>query len=201
MGRGFHDAEWLRQEQALLERARRGEREAMGELYQAFARPLYASVLMPRLGDPQAAEDALAETFTTAFQRLDDFESRGKSVWSWLCRIATNKAIDQHRARSRQGKALQGYHALLAPPGQTADEAEEALARRIDHADLALRVSQTLERINPRYQRALQLRFFEGRSRDECAAAMEVKLGTFDVLLLRALRAFRKLWLAEGEEG
>lgn len=201
MGRGFHDAEWLRQEQALLGRARQGDREAMGELYQVFARPLYASVLMPRLGDPQAAEDALAETFTTAFQKLDDFESQGRSVWSWLCRIATNKAIDQHRARSRQGKALQSFQALLAPLGSAAQDTEEALARRIDHAELTRRVGQTLEQINPRYRRALKLRFFEGRSRDECTAALELKLGTFDVLLLRALRAFRKHWLAEGEEG
>ena len=29
---------------------------------------------------------------------------------------------------------------------------------------------------------------------EECAAAMDVKLGTFDVLLLRALRSFRKEW-------
>jgi DNA-directed RNA polymerase specialized sigma24 family protein len=34
----------------------------------------------------------------------------------------------------------------------------------------------------------------DDKSREECAAAMNVKLGTFDVLLLRALRAFRKEW-------
>ena len=51
-----------------------------------------------------------------------------------------------------------------------------------------------LEAINPRYRRAIELRFLEDKSREECAGAMEVKLGTFDVLLLRALRAFRKEW-------
>jgi len=202
MGREFQDEAWLRQEQALLERARQGEQEAMGELYQAFAGPLYQGVLLPRLGDPQAAEDALADTFTAAFQKLHGFESRGQSLWSWLCRIAANKAIDQHRARARTGKALQSYEGLLAPLAPAAGDAEEALARRIDHAELARRVGQTLEQLNPRYCRALQLRFFEGRSRTECAAAMDVRLGTFDVVLLRALRAFRKLWLeGEGEEG
>ena len=55
-----------------------------------------------------------------------------------------------------------------------------------------------LARLNPRYRRALELRFFEERSRQECAAALEVKLGTFDVLLLRALRAFRKEWDHDG---
>ncbi|GAB5540802.1 MAG: hypothetical protein SangKO_005620 [Sandaracinaceae bacterium] len=57
-------------------------------------------------------------------------------------------------------------------------------------------VSAVLERINPRYARAISLRFFEDRSREECAAGLDVKIGTFDVVLLRALRAFRKEWEA-----
>ncbi len=56
-------------------------------------------------------------------------------------------------------------------------------------------VATALARINPRYRRALELRFFEDQDRDRCAAALEVKIGTFDVLLLRALRAFRAAWL------
>jgi RNA polymerase sigma-70 factor (ECF subfamily) len=48
--------------------------------------------------------------------------------------------------------------------------------------------------LNARYRRAIELRFVEEFSREECAAALDVKIGTFDVLLLRALRAFRKEW-------
>jgi len=50
--------------------------------------------------------------------------------------------------------------------------------------------------MNPRYKRAIELRFLEERTRQECADVLEVKLGTFDVVLLRALRAFRKEWEA-----
>ena len=45
-------------------------------------------------------------------------------------------------------------------------------------------------------RRALELRFFEERARPECAEALGVKIGTFDVVLLRALRAFRREWTA-----
>jgi DNA-directed RNA polymerase specialized sigma24 family protein len=51
-----------------------------------------------------------------------------------------------------------------------------------------------LASVNPRYRRAIELRFLDDRSREDCARLMEVKLGTFDVLLLRALRAFRQQW-------
>ena len=53
-----------------------------------------------------------------------------------------------------------------------------------------------MDEINPRYKRALTLRFLEDRPRVECAELLEVKVATFDVLLLRALRAFRERWQA-----
>ena len=55
-------------------------------------------------------------------------------------------------------------------------------------------IEQVLETINPRYKRAIGLRFFEGRERADCAQELGVKLGTFDVVLLRALKAFRAQW-------
>ena len=55
-------------------------------------------------------------------------------------------------------------------------------------------MTAALGAINPRYSRALTLRFLEDRPRADCAALLDVKLGTFDVLLLRAVRAFRAQW-------
>ena len=55
-------------------------------------------------------------------------------------------------------------------------------------------MTQVLQALNPRYRRAIELRFLEEHPRERCAQLMEVKLGTFDVVLLRALRAFRKNW-------
>ena len=54
-----------------------------------------------------------------------------------------------------------------------------------------------LSRINPRYRRAIELRFFEEQPREACAQALDVQIGTFDVVLLRALRAFRAAWLED----
>src|SRR5689334_21241613 len=65
------DPEWLRREAELLDRARRGDRDAFGELYRTFAAPLFAKCLLPRLGDRAAAEDALAESFRSLLDHLD----------------------------------------------------------------------------------------------------------------------------------
>jgi len=194
----FQDPGWLKKERRLIARARRGDREAFGALYRTFAAALYRRVLLPKLQDPASAEDALAETFVTAWQRLDTYEDRGLSLFSWLARIAANKAIDVHRGRGRADRASASLERLVEPLCAPVPGEDEDLVRQLDAPALRAKVAATLERLRPRYRRAIELRFLPGRSRTECAEALGVKLGTFDVLLLRALRAFRKEWDHDG---
>lgn len=176
-----------------MERAQRGDRAAFAELYDAFAEPLYARVLLPRLGSPGAAEDALAETFRRAMETIGGYECREVSVWYWLARIAANQANDVHRRAARDGRILVGFDNLtqmlmdgVAPERDVLRNEARERARRI--------VPVVLARLNERYRRAIELRFFEDREREECAALLDVRVRTFDVVLLRALRAFRREW-------
>jgi RNA polymerase sigma-70 factor (ECF subfamily) len=187
-------AKRLRWERGVLERVRRGEATAFGELYRAYAATLYRQVLYPALGNRTAAEDALAETFRTALQRLGQFESNDVSIYFWLARIAKNKATDMHRAKNVTRRALANFERLLAPSEAVSTTPEGDLDQARGLHDMRQQVERALGQINERYAQALRLRFLEDRSREECATALEVKLGTFDVLLLRALRAFRKHW-------
>ena len=134
----------------------------------------------------------LAETFARVVERLGGYQDRGGTIWSWIVAIAANLAQDHHREQARAGRRLAGFEALLVPllgdAGAPNDEAP-------DTDKLRARVATVLAGLNSRYRRALELRFFEDCERVDCAAQMDVKLGTFDVLLLRALRAFRTAWV------
>jgi RNA polymerase sigma-70 factor (ECF subfamily) len=173
----------------------RGEREAFAELYRAFAPRLYSQVLMPKLGNAHAAEDALSETFSALLEHAARLDVGERSVFHWLARVASNKAIDMHRKKARTRRSLASFESLLAPLLEPVDPLAEG-----EHQATRLRaqktVGQVLDALNPRYRRALELRFLQEQSRERCAEVMELKLGTFDVLLLRALRAFRKQWEA-----
>ena len=181
-------------ERECLERASRGDTAAVGELYDAFAERLYERVLMPVLGNPSAAEDALAETFRVAFQRLADFQPGNVSIYYWLARIAKNKALDMHRARKVSGRVLANFESLIEPLCPPHASPEELLEREVSRHRLGEAVQATLGEINERYREAILLRFLQDLPRETCAEQLGVKLGTFDVLLLRALRAFRKRW-------
>lgn len=193
-------AEELSWQKRWVKRAKRGDRRAFAELYRRYSGPLYSRILMPRLGNREAAEDALSETFRTVLERLEQFEDRGKGIWPWLARIAVNKANDQHRRHARSDKALTSFEHLIGPLASAPLEPESMVETAQRQGQLAERVQEVLSVINPRYTRAISLRFLEQRSRTDCAQHLEVKLGTFDVVLLRALRSFRAAWDRELSE-
>jgi RNA polymerase sigma-70 factor, ECF subfamily len=175
-------------------RALAGDRAAFAALYAAYAPGIYRSVLMPKLGQAAAAEDALSETFRAAFEKLAQFEPRGSSIYFWLARIAENKALDLLRASAVTGRAivnLQAHFVDLSPEPPGA----EALLSGFQHEQrLRGRLSQCLAELNPRYRRVIELRFYAEQEREICAQQLQVSVSTFDVLLLRALRALRKQW-------
>ncbi|MDH5493649.1 MAG: hypothetical protein OEY14_16970, partial [Myxococcales bacterium] len=107
--------ERLRWERRCIERVLSGEASAFGELYREYAPLLFSRILMPRLGNRAAAEDALAETFRTGLEKLHQFDPRKVSVYFWFARIAGNKAMDMHRVKARTSRALTNFEGLLAP--------------------------------------------------------------------------------------
>ncbi len=190
----LNEPQRLAWERQILARAATGERAAWSALYDQFANLLFSRVLMPKLGNRAAAEDALSETFRTAIERIEQFEPRGASVYFWLARIAANKATDMFRARGVSSRAVVNMEAQLLPLLDSPITPEHALDCKKQYTAVGERLGSCLQRINPRYRRAIELRFFEELSREQCAVELDVKLGTFDVLLLRALKALRKQW-------
>jgi RNA polymerase sigma factor (sigma-70 family) len=178
----------------LLRRARSGERGALATLYRTYAPPVFSRVLLPKLGNKEAAEDALSETFRLAFERLAQFEQRDTSIFFWLSRIATNKAMDMHRAKRVTGRAIVNLEAQVGVLFEAPATPDALLSGELQRREFAGRLEQALGELNPRYRMALELRFFQELSREDCAARMEVKVATFDVLLLRATKALRKQW-------
>lgn len=190
------DSGW---ESRCLDEIRRGSRRAFSELYEAYAPRLYSHILLPRLGNAAAAEEALAETFRAALEHFGGYERQPGGIFRWLTTIAMNKATDIHRERARTGKALASFESLVAP---LREGPEGIVERRLDQQRLRVAVADVLAQIPPRYRRAIELRLLEDLPRADCADRMEITVGNFDVLLLRALRAFRQAWVeSHGEKG
>lgn len=189
----------LPEEQALVARAGRGDRRAFEQIYRAYANTLYSYVLIPMLGDHDDAQDCLRETFLSAHRNLDRFTWQPSGIYPWLKTMAKNKARDLLRASGRRQRLRGSFadHLDAAAPKSARNPAEEQLQR----SALRAQIDAILETLNPRYAAVLRLRLLEDRSREECAATLEVKLGTLDVLLYRACKSFKKVCEKRGLAG
>jgi RNA polymerase sigma-70 factor (ECF subfamily) len=182
----------LEQEQRLVEEAQYGNLDAMRPILERYAAPLYSTVILPRLGDATSAEEVLRDTLATAVEKIRRFTWQGKSIYPWLRQIAINKVYDVHRQSKRSRRLADAMiHEIPAEsdPASHADAQLIADQERRAHRD---RIDETLRQLQERYRTAIELRLIQELSREECAQRFGVTIGTFDVLLFRAVRAFRK---------
>lgn len=182
----------LDEEQRLVEEAQRGNLDAMRPLLERYAPPLYSTVILPRLGDAATAEDVLRDTLATAVEKINRFTWQGKTIYPWLRQIAINKVFDVHRA-SKRSRRLADAMAQELPSETDPDANPDAQMMAEEERTLhRARIDEALRSLTERYRVAITLRLVEELSREECARRLEVTVGTFDVLLHRAVRAFRK---------
>jgi RNA polymerase sigma factor (sigma-70 family) len=186
------DAVLLEEEQRLVEAAQAGNLDAMRPLLERYAQPLYGTVILPRLGDAVSAEDVLRDTLATAVEKIGRFTWQGKTIYPWLRQIAINKVYDVHRQSKRSRRladAMVHEVAVETDPSTHADAQLIADQERRAHRS---RIDETLELLADRYRLAIELRLVQELPREDCAKRLGVTIGTFDVLLFRAVRAFRK---------
>lgn len=77
---------------------RKGNQLAGFQLYQAFAKATYNSILRI-VNQADLAQDILQESFIQAFEKIDTLENEG-AFGGWLKRIAINRALQELRKGS-----------------------------------------------------------------------------------------------------
>jgi len=182
----------LEQEQRLVEEAQQGNLDAMRPILERYARPLYGTVILPRLGDAASAEEVLRDTLATAVEKIRRFTWQGKSIYPWLRQIAINKVYDVHRQSKRSRRLADAMVHEIDVETDPASHADAQLIADQERRAHRERIDETLQHLQDRYRTAIELRLVQELPREDCARRLGVTIGTFDVLLFRAVRAFRK---------
>lgn len=180
------------EEERLVAEAQLGNLDAMRPILERYASPLYGTVILPRLGDAASAEEVLRDTLATAVEKIRRFTWQGKSIYPWLRQIAINKIFDLHRHTKRSRRMLDALAFELAAESDAEDGADAQLMADQERRHHRQRIDETLTQIPERYRAAIELRLVSELPREECSRRLGVTVATFDVLLFRAVRSFRK---------
>ena len=169
-------------DEALVRAAKSGDASAFGELYERYRDAIYRYCLS-RTGTAHDAEDLTSDVFVKALHSIDRYQERGLPFVAFLYRIARNAAID--RART------------LKQPLSVDELVTEPASRQNVEADAALSVDRSillaaLTKLKTEHRDVIVMRFIEGYSALEVAAALGKTEGAVRTLQHRALERLRK---------
>ena len=176
----------------LAERARQGEREALGRLAGAL-RPLICRWALVMTGDPNDAEDVAQLVLMKMMTSMEGFDGRSR-VTSWVYRITRNASLDHQRRRKREQRLAEKAEWLArAETPRLHDPLDDIEMKR------TLQLIRTLLRELPMRQREVfDLVDLQGLEPREAAELLEMNPNTLRVHLLRARRRMRGEMLAQG---
>ncbi|MBM9461077.1 sigma-70 family RNA polymerase sigma factor [Nocardioides sp. zg-536] len=169
----------------LVELARGGDAEAFGQLYDHYQPSVYR-FLYYRTRSVVVAEDLCSETFFRALRNMSSFRWQGKDFGAWLMTIARNLATDHFKAgRTR----LELTTDDMGQHDDTTEGPENAVLAGLTNEVLL----QSLTKLPNEQRDCLVMRFLQGMSIAETAAALGRSDGAIKQLQLRGVRNLAKL--------
>ncbi|QSR24620.1 RNA polymerase subunit sigma-70 [Nocardioides aromaticivorans] len=169
----------------LVELARGGDAEAFGLLYDHYQPSVYR-FLYYRTRSVVVAEDLCSETFFRALRNMPSFRWQGKDFGAWLMTIARNLATDHFKAgRTRLELTTEdmGQH------DDATEGPENAVLASLTNEILL----DALTKLPNEQRDCLIMRFLQGMSIAETAAALGRSDGAIKQLQLRGVRNLAKL--------
>jgi RNA polymerase sigma-70 factor (ECF subfamily) len=174
---------WRRDDISLVERAKQGEKQAVGELYRRHVDVIYRYIFT-RVRDTAVAEDLTAQVFLKAVEGLPSFQPTGRPFRAWLYRIAHARTVDHWRQqRRRQHVPLDDALSIDAPGPAAIVEAEAEWTTAIG----------LLAQLTDDQQDVLILRFIGEMSLSEVAATLGKTTGAVKATQHRALASLARL--------
>ncbi|MER5444415.1 sigma-70 family RNA polymerase sigma factor [Streptomyces sp. NPDC002764] len=164
----------------------RDEPEQFAALYDRHAHAVHRYAAR-RLG-PEAAEDLMADTFVTAFQRRHTYDLTRADAPPWLFGIATNLVGRHRRAEARHYKAL----ARLPEPVEHEEPVADRAVARAGATGVRRELAAALNGLSARHRDVVLLVAWAGLDYEEAAEALGVPVGTIRSRLHRARSRLRE---------
>lgn len=169
-------------EKEILKLARKFDPVVLADIYDKFSPGLYRYA-MRLMGDPELAEECVADTFSRLLQAFNARKGPHEYLQAYLYRIAHNWIVDHYRNKQFEPDLLDDRQADdgLSPEELTGTTLQNYYVRK---AILSLSHDQ---------QRVIALKYLQGLENVEIARILKKPVGAVKSLQHRALVNLKKL--------
>ena len=170
---------------------RKGDRLAYAGLVRVYSGRVFA-ICLGMLGNIHDAEDIAQQALLKGFADIDQLRDSDQ-FGAWIGRIARNQCIDFIRRRKREQKAF----AKRAAVSESSSPAP-AFPTKLGGGEKYPELEDALAKLPRRYRLALMLYYFDGRSTENIAEALQIGRAVVYARMSRARKRLRKLLETEG---
>jgi RNA polymerase sigma-70 factor (ECF subfamily) len=165
----------------LLQRFRKGDREAFAALVIRYQKPIYNAAFWV-LRKAEDASDVTQTVFLKVVERLDDYDPQYK-FFSWIYRIAVNESLNLLRRN--------GHEDELDDDAEFEGPAGESPESQLGQLERSRRLQGALMRLSTNDRVVVTLRHFSECSYQEIAQVLEIDEKTVKSRLFDARQRLR----------
>lgn len=170
----------------LVARAKRGDLDAYDELVRRYQERIY-SAMYHMTSNHEDASDLTQESFIKAYRALKSFKG-DSGFFTWLYRIAINKAINFLKQRRR------GHEMSLDDLDVNAEHDPDILAlisektprRQVALSELQARLNEAMQKLSEPHRLVVTLHDIQGLPHEEIGRIMKCNVGTVRTRLFYA---------------
>lgn len=176
-------------EEELVAALRRGDRQAIGVLYDNYASALYG-IIHRIVGTEELAEDLLQDAYAKIWQNFALYDSDKGKLFTWMARLVRNLAIDAVKSKDfRNTRKNQEFESVV----HLVDR-ETSVESSIDGIGL----SELVGTLRPEQRIIVDLIYFRGLTHTEAAEELGLPLGTVKTRIRAAINEMRKHFPMDG---
>jgi len=170
-------------ETALVNALRAGEKQALEKLYSSYAAALLG-IISKIVKQEDLAEDVLQETFLKIWRSIDQYDASRGRLFTWMARLAKNKAIDLLRTRGE-------INSLRNDELDTTAESKVSQLYQVEYNPEVIGIKQLIRTLTPIQTMIIDLVYFQGYTQLEVSQLLDIPVGTVKTRIRMAIKTMR----------
>ncbi|MDE0084846.1 MAG: sigma-70 family RNA polymerase sigma factor [Candidatus Poribacteria bacterium] len=177
-------------DEMLVAQFKSGSQKAFDELMKRYERRIFG-YLLRSVRNYEDAEDLTLEVFFKAYRALDSWEPKAKFS-TWLYTIASNLAIDYHRAKARQPVYVFEDEDVIEARLVATDISSNP-EKQLEEKERGRIIREAVDELSSKQKAVFMLTRYEGLQIREVAEALGMAEGTVKIHLHRAMKKLQTL--------